>query len=115
MASKHDRSRYGGPMARLLSNQERRYPSLEAEKYHDLACGIIEQAVYDWICLEYGQLGYCIARNGHSLVYRAEVQSFFQSVWFEFLLSYALPNFEPTAFRKEMRIEERRPTVCESC
>jgi len=84
---------------------ERHYPTLEDEKRHDLCCAIIEQAVYDWIGLDYGRLGYMVARNGSSLVYRAEVKAFFKGKWFEYLLSYALPNLSPEALRKELRIE----------
>lgn len=85
---------------------ERVFPSLEAEKSHDLCCAIIEQAAYDWINLDYGRLGYAIARNGHSLVYRAEVESFFKSKWFEYLLGFALPDVEPTTVRRQLRIAE---------
>lgn len=83
---------------------ERHYPTLEDEKRHDLCCAIIEQAVYDWISLDYGRLGYMIARNGGSLVYRAEVESFFKGKWFEYLLSYALPRLSPDTVRKELHI-----------
>ena len=86
--------------------EERSFPSLEAEKTHDLCCAIIEQAVYDWINLDYGRLGYCIARNGHSLVYRAEVESFFKGKWFEYLLGFALPDIEPTTVRRQLHIAE---------
>ena len=85
---------------------EKTYPSLEAEKMHELACAVIEQAVYDWIALDYGKRGYIVGRDGNSLVYRAEVKSFFQGAWCEFLLAYALPEFSPQALRKELQIEE---------
>ncbi len=84
---------------------EKHYPTIQDERRHDLACAIIEQAVYDWIGLDYGRLGYMVARNSNSLVYRAEVKAFFKGKWFETLLSYALPDFTPADFRREMRIE----------
>lgn len=91
---------------------EREFPSLEAEKYHDLACGILEQAVYDWIALDYGRLGYSLPREGHALLYRAEVESFFKGKWFEFLLAYALPQYDPSAIRRALHIEEpKRRTI----
>lgn len=86
--------------------EERSFPSLEAEKSHDLCCAIIEQAVYDWMALKYGRLGYALARNGNSLIYRAEVESFFKGKWFEYLLSFALPNVEPTTVRRQLKIDE---------
>lgn len=95
---------------------ERVFPSLEAEKLHDLCCGIIEQAVYDWITLDYGRLGYALARNGHSLIYRAEVESFFKGKWFEYLLGFALPEIEPTTVRRQLHIAEpERSVPCATC
>lgn len=95
---------------------ERVFPSLEAEKLHDLCCGIIEQAVYDWITLDYGRLGYALARNGHSLIYRAEVESFFKGKWFEYLLGFALPEIEPTTVRRQLHITEpERSVPCATC
>ena len=85
---------------------ERSFPSLEAEKIHDLACAIIEQAVYDWMTLDYGRLGYCHAKNANGYLYRAEVKSFFQGKWFEYLLQIALPQFTPEQIRKQLKVEE---------
>ena len=102
-------SRYRKEYNRLvnpLQSGERSFPSLEAEKTHDLACAIIEQAVYDWIALDYGRLGYALARNGSSLIYRAEVESFFKGEWFEYLLSFSLPRTEPMTVRKTLKIAE---------
>lgn len=104
--------------SRLLRGkaEERSFPSLEAEKTHDLACAIIEQAVYDWITLDYGRLGYALARNGHSLIYKAEVESFFKGAWFEYLLGFALTDIEPTTVRRQLKIAEpERRVPCERC
>lgn len=90
----------------VLPRRERCLPSSTGEGAVDLAIAIIEQAAIDWMSLKYGRLGYVIARNGHSLVYRAEVESFFKSEWFEYLLSYALPDVSPSAARKALKIEE---------
>ena len=104
--------------SRLLREkaEERSFPSLEAEKTHDLACAIIEQAVYDWIALDYGKLEYALARNVHSLIYRAEVESFFKGAWFEYLLGFAIPDIEPTTVRRQLKIAEpERRVQCASC
>lgn len=91
----------------VYNDGERSFPNLEAYHTHALACAIIEQAVWDWIALDYGRRGYCMAHSGgNSLVYRAEVESFFKGRWFEYLLSFALPQIEPRTVRKELRIEE---------
>ena len=87
--------------------EERSFACLEDERTHALVCAIIEQAVYDWIGLDYGKLGCCLARPGrNAMIYRAEVESFFKGKWFEYLLSYALPNYTPETIRKQLRIAE---------
>lgn len=95
---------------------ERSFPSLEAEKIHDLACAIIEQAVYDWMTLDYGKLGFAPARNGNSYIYRAEVEMFFKGKWFEYLLGFAIPDIEPTTVRRQLKIAEpERRVPCANC
>lgn len=95
---------------------ERSFPSLEAEKIHDLACAIIEQAVYDWMTLDYGKLGFAPARNGNSYIYRAEVEAFFKGKWFEYLMEFCLPSIDPSEVRRELRIAEpERRVPCASC
>lgn len=99
----------------IYNDGERTFPTLEAYHTHALACAIIEQAVYDWITLDYGRLGYALARNGHSLIYRAEVESFFKGKWFEYLLGFALADIEPTTVRRQLHIDEpERRVSCES-
>ena len=94
----------------------RSFPSIDAEKTHDLACAIIEQAVYDWMALEYGKLGFCPARNGNCLIYRAEVEAFFKGEWFEYLMGFCLPNLDPAEVRRELKIAEpERRARCASC
>lgn len=104
MANNRDKKKYGGVMARLLSNCERKFPSLEDEKAHDLACAIIEQAVYDWAALRYGKLAYFVTSNDHFLVKRSEVEAFFMSDWFEFLLAFAIPNLDPNECRRVLNV-----------
>ena len=95
---------------------ERSFPSIEAEKTHDLACAIIEQAVYDWMALGYGKLGLTLARNGGHYIYRAEVESFFKGKWFEYLMSFCLPSVDPAEVRKQLKIAEpERGEPCASC
>lgn len=84
----------------------RTFDSIQDECVHDLVCAIIEQAVYDWIQLDYGRLGYCHAKNANGYLYRAEVKSFFQGKWFEYLLQIALPQYTPEQIRKELKVEE---------
>lgn len=101
---------------RTVDSGQRSFPSLEAEKTHDLACAIIEQAVYDWMTLEYGKLGFAPARNGNCLIYRAEVDAFFKSKWFEYLMGFCLPNLDPAEVRRHLKISEpERGVPCESC
>ena len=115
MTGKNSRS-HSFQYQRFAESGERSFPSLEAEKTHDLACAIIEQAVYDWITLGYGRLGYALARNGNSFIYRAEVEAFFKGRWFEYLLGFALPQVEPTTVRRQLKIAEpERRQRCESC
>ena len=84
----------------------RTFDSIQDECVHDLVCAIIEQAVYDWMQLDYGRLGYCHAKNANGYLYRAEVKSFFQGKWFEYLLQIALPQYTPEQIRKELKVEE---------
>lgn len=95
---------------------DRSFPSIEAEKTHDLACAIIEQAVYDWMTLDYGKLGFAPARNGNCLIYRAEVEAFFKGLWFEYLLGFCLPQLSPQEVRRELKIPEpERRVKCANC
>ena len=85
---------------------QRVFQSVEDACIHDLACAVIEQAVYDWMQLDYGRLGYCHAKNANGYLYRAEVKSFFQGKWFEYLLQIALPQYTPEQIRKQLKVEE---------
>ena len=85
---------------------QRVFQSVEDARIHDLACAVIEQAVYDWMQLDYGKIGYCHAKNANGYLYRAEVKSFFQGKWFEYLLQIALPQFTPEQIRKQLKVEE---------
>lgn len=115
MTGKHSRS-HQYQFQRFADSGERSFPNIEAYHTHALACAIIEQAVYDWMTLEYGKLGFAPARNGNCLLYRAEVESFFKGKFFEYLLSFALPNVEPKTVRKELKIgEPERGVPCGSC
>jgi len=71
--------------------------------YKNLACAIIEQAALDWTALDYGRIGYHYYASGRC-VFRADVESFFKSKWFELLLSFALPSRTPEEVRKALRI-----------
>ena len=88
------------------SDGERSYYSLRDWQAHNLACAIIEQAVYDWIDLDYGRLGYAVAKGVNNILYRAELLSFFKSSYFEYLLAFALPEVTPQAVREKLKIEE---------
>ena len=85
---------------------QRTFKTAEDACIHDLACAVIEQAVYDWMQLDYGKLGYCHAKNANGYLYRAEVKSFFQGKWFEYLLQIALPQYTPEQIRKQLKVEE---------
>ena len=95
----------------VYNDGERSFPNIEAYHTHALACAIIEQAVYDWVALDYGWWDRVPVRN--YMVFSQEVREFFQSAWFEYLLSFALPDVEPETVRKRLKIPERG-AVCES-
>lgn len=85
--------------------EERIFNTLADEKIHNLSCAIIEQAAWDWRQLEFGKYPHVLS-SGHYLIHRAEVEAFFQSKWFEHLLSFALPDFSPEEVRRALKIAE---------
>lgn len=88
----------------IYRDGERSFPSHEAMCTHALACAIIEQAVYDWIALDYGYWDRVKVKN--DMVFNIQTRKFFQSKWFEYLLSFALPEIEPETVRRQLRIPE---------
>jgi hypothetical protein len=87
---------------------EKTFNSFQDAGAVDMACAIIEQAVIDWKDLEYGKLKRVLGRPDYTFVYSEEVKVFFQSAWFEHLLSFALPHHTPQQVRKALRIPEPR-------
>lgn len=85
---------------------ERAFQSVEDARYHDLMCAIVEQAVWDWRSLDLGDKPFAVINPGHDIVYRAPLENFFKSEWFERLLEQALPEIEPQIVRKHLRIPE---------
>ena len=85
---------------------ERAYQSIEDARYHDLMCAIVEQAVWDWRSLDLGDKPFAVINPGHDIVYRAPLENFFKSEWFERLLEQALPEMEPQIVRKHLHIPE---------
>lgn len=85
---------------------ERAYQSIEDAHYHDLMCAIVEQAVWDWRSLDLGDKPFAVINPGHDIVYRAPLENFFKSEWFERLLEQALPEMEPQIVRKHLHIPE---------
>jgi hypothetical protein len=78
-------------------------------------CAIIEQAVWDWRSLDLGERPFSITNPGHEIVYRAPLEAFFKSDWFERLLEQALPDIEPETVRAQLRIPEpKRRVLCET-
>lgn len=92
------------PLFTPKPNSERSFASSKDEAYYNLACAIIEQSVIDWMLLDYGKLG--VTRANNQYLFRADVESFFKSDWFEELLAYALPQFTPQELRGYLHIEE---------
>ena len=94
---------------------ERVFQTPEDAHYHDLVCAIIEQAVWDWRSLDLGERPFTITNPGHEIVYRAPLEAFFKSDWFERLLEQALPGIEPETVRAQLRIPEpKRRVPCET-
>lgn len=87
---------------------QRVYSSNEEAGIAELACCIIEQAVIDWQTLDYGNLNRTMGKSDTVMIYTDEVLEFFQSKWFEHLLSFALPHHSPQQIRKALRIPEPR-------
>lgn len=85
---------------------ERAFQSVEDARYHDLMCAIVEQAVWDWRSLDLGEKPFAVINPGHDIVYRAPLENFFKSEWFERLLEQALPEMEPQIVRKHLHIPE---------
>ena len=103
------------PLFTPRPERERSFASVKDAAFYNLACAIIEQAVIDWMLLEYGNLG--VTRANNQYVFRADVESFFKGMWFEELLSYALPQYTPQEIRSQLHIEEperrkRRADLC---
>ena len=84
--------------------KERSFASAKDAAYYNLACAVIERSVIDWMLLEYGNLG--VTRANNQYIFRADVESFFKGVWFEELLSYALPQYTPQEIRAKLHIAE---------
>ena len=83
---------------------ERSFKNSTDECYYNLICGVLEQAVLDWQALDYGRYG--VSRLNSEYIYRAEVQSFLQSEWFDELLSFALPQYTPQEIREVLDVPE---------
>ena len=81
-------------------------PDNETKKYINLACGIIQQAVEDWQYLQFGQLDKATYLT--AVIRYDEILNFFHSEWFEFLLSYALPDVTPDDVRTALKIKNRK-------
>ena len=105
--TKYERGEY-----RPYFDGKKEYACVQDYRTHEMACCIIEQAVYDWIGLGYGRRGFIPAHYGNELVYRADVESFFKGEWFEYLLGFALPDISPTVVRRKLMIDEPERRVC---
>lgn len=92
------------PLFTPKQKSERSFASAKDEACYNLACAVIEQAVIDWILLDYGKFG--VSRGNAQYIFRAEVESFFKSEWFDELLSYALPQYTPQEIREQLHIAE---------
>lgn len=92
---------------------ERSFENILDARTHALVCAIIEQAVYDWQSTDYGKVQYRLGRNSNALLFSKEVEKFFQSKWFEYLLGFALPQYTPEYIRKHLRIAEPERSVRE--
>lgn len=92
---------------------DRVFMSYQEKGYLEIASSIIEQAVEDWKALEYGELNRTIGKPCSDYIYSEDVLSFFQSSWFEHLLSFALPTHSATEVRRALKIPEpRRKRKC---
>ena len=81
-------------------------PDDETQKYINFACGIIQQAVEDWQYLQYGEIDKAIYLT--AVIRYDELLNFFHSEWFEYLLSFALPDVTPDDVRTALKIKNRK-------
>lgn len=88
----------------LKQKNTRSFASARNEAYYNLVCGILEQAFLDWRALEMGDLTALHIDAGY--IYRAEVEDFLMSEWFDELLSYALPQYTPQEIREALKVRE---------
>ena len=77
-------------------------PDEVTQRYIDIACAFIEQAVEDWKYLKTKGVGATLYLT--QMIYRAELVDFFNSPLFEMYLQYALPNLEPADVRTALGI-----------
>ena len=92
------------PLYTPRKSVERSFSCATDEGYFDLICAILEQAIIDWDLLERGNLG--VTRANNQYVFRAEVESFLKSEWFDELLAYALPQYSPQEIRAFIKVDE---------
>lgn len=103
MASNQNNNSHA-PLYTPKNKHSRSFASTKDEGYYNLACAILEQAAIDWTLLDYGNFG--VTRANTQYLFRADVESFFKSEWFEELLSYALPQYTPQEIRAHFHIQE---------
>lgn len=88
----------------LITQYESRqsYPDEVTQRYINISCAILEQAVDDW---KYLQLyGLDSAEYLAAKIRRDELLNFFYGEWFETLLEYALPGIDPDDVRVTLKI-----------
>lgn len=80
-------------------------PDNETQIFIDIASAIIQQAVEDEKYLQ--SSGEDKTRYLSQPIDKGELLNFFYSDWFEFLLSYALPQFTPEDIFNALHIKEK--------
>ena len=83
--------------------KEREIPE-EEQFWLNLSCAVILQALEDWNFLDQGEE--VRLRLDCNMVYTIEVENFFLGKWFEFLLSYTLPNIPADVVREKLNCTE---------
>ena len=85
-----------------FNNRPQAEPDVVTQRYINLACAIIEEAVDDWRWLDKWDADTGIFLG--SWIKRHEIMNFFYGGWFETLLSFALPDIEADEVRYALKV-----------
>ncbi len=88
----------------LITQYESResYPDEVTQRYINISCAILEQAIDDWKYLQHYSID--AAEYLAAKIRKDELLNFFYGTWFETLLEFALPGIDPDDVRATLKI-----------